>query len=163
MASGDSLGFWDALSSRPPGGGAPVITGINNDIVIMFDPASDNTTYFFGYLPSSYGGGNLQVHLFWNTTDDTADNIKIDVAFERRQPGTYDFDNGDDFGTDSSTLITVSDDTLLNTTMIVITAANAGTPVAGEPFRLRVRRDADDGTDTFADQWLLVGIKMLEA
>lgn len=163
MASGDSLGFWDALSSRPPGGGAPLISGINNDVVILFEADNDNTTYFYGFLPSSYAGGNVQIHLIWYATDAATDDIKIDVAFERRQPGTYDFDNGDDFGTDSSTLITVSDDTLLNTTMIVITAANAGTPVAGEPFRLRVRRDADDGTDTFADQWLLVGIKMLEA
>lgn len=163
MASGDSLGFWDALSSRPPGGGAPLISGINNDIVLLFDPDNDGTTYFYGFLPSNYAGGNLQVHVIWNTTDDTANDIKVDVAFERRQPGTYDFDNGDDFGTDSTTLITVSDDTLLHSTMIVITAANAGTPVAGEPFRLRVRRDADHGTDTFADQWLLVAVKLLEA
>ncbi len=162
MASGDSLAFWDALSSRPPGGGAATIAGVNNDVVLSFHPDDDKLTYFSGILPESYGGGDIEVHLY-HQTESGADDIKVDVAFERRQPGVYDFDNGEDFGTATSVLITATDPDLMFESTAVITAANAGTPLAGEPYRFSVMRDADDVTDTNTGLWNLIAVKLLEA
>ncbi len=163
MASGESLGVWDALSSRSPGGGAPSFFQFNAEPALLFAETLDKTTYFYGLLPTNYSGGDIEIHLFWNTSNNTANDIKIDAAFERRQPGVYNIDDGDSFGTASTVILTVADDNLLHEDTVTITAANAGTPVAGEPFRFSISRNGSDVADTFLHQWLLFAVALFEA
>lgn len=159
MASGDTLAVWDALSHRPPDTAAATYWKIDDDIVINFDDAADSTTYFVGVLPASYAGGDLNIRLFWSPVLSSG-NVKWDVAFERRQAGVFQLDTPN-FGAASTSTVAVSAAENVVVTTISITAANAGTPVAGEAFRISVLRDADVASD-MADSAYLFAVELLE-
>lgn len=166
MASGNSLGFWDALAQRPRiGAGTPPTYSLSSDdVVLSFDTAADNLTTFAGILPSNYGGGNLTVRLVWMTDDagTPGGNVKWDVAIERRQPTVYEIDNGPMFGTATSHTIAAAADFIIAETDFTITAANAGTPVAGEPFRISVKRDTGVGSN-YDEAAFVLQVELVEA
>lgn len=166
MASGNSLGSWDMLASRPRiGADTPPAYSVEfDDLLLKFDKAADNLTTFCGVLPSNYAGGNVKVRLTWMTTDDgtPGGNVKWDVAFERRQPTVYEVDNGAMFGTATSQTVAATADFIVKATEFTITAANAGTPVAGESFRISVKSDTSVGSP-YDDYPYLMQVELLEA
>jgi len=160
MAVGDTLGTWDALSHRPPDSSAATYWKVDDDIVINFDDGAVSATYFVGVLPANYAGGDLEIRLSWAPVLSSG-NVKWDVAFERRQPGVFQLDTPD-FGAASTDTEAVSAAENVIVTTVTITAANAGTPVAGEPFRFSVTRDTTVGSN-MADSAYLFAVELLEA
>lgn len=161
MATGDSLGSWDSLSQRPSTSGSPTYLLVLDDLLLGFANDADNTTYFGGVMPQTYTGGDLEVHLFWTPGDDSGV-VKWDVAFERRELTVYVVDDGPAFGTATTQSITATADYVLIETVFLITAANAGTIVAGEPFRISIKRDTSVGSN-MAEYALLSALELVEA
>lgn len=151
MASGDSLGQWDALGQRPRQGAStpPAYYIFTNDNVLLFDTAVDNDTCFLGVLPAFYSGGDIVLKLYWVTDDNGTPGgfVKWTVAFERRVIDTYEFDSGPMFGTPTSATVAATADFILKETSLTIFAADAGSPAAGDAFRISFKRDTSVGSN----------------
>lgn len=134
----------------------------NNQPYLAFDDTTQETAYFEGYLPDTYGGNGLTVTLVWLSEDQTTGDCVWQAAIERHQDDTTDLDS-DSFASDQSVTST--------------TASAAGEPqyatitftdgtqmdslAAGESFRLRIRRDPSNMADDLTNdaQLKIIAIK----
>ena len=119
-------------------------------LVLAFDASTQEGAVFRGVLPSQYAGGGLTLDLFWISASATSGDVKWDAAWEENDTNNNDLDS-DAFGT-ASTQTTTTNGTSgkVAKSTITISHANMGSPNAGDPFRLRVRRIAADAADTMA-------------
>lgn len=160
MASGDTLAVWEALSHRPPDTSAATYSKVDDDVVVNFDDAADSETFFLGVLPSNYAGGDIDIHIFW-TPVAASGNVKWLVKFERREAGVFELATPN-FGTASNATHAVAAANDVVKTTVSITAANAGSPAAGEAFRISVTRDTTVGSNS-ADSAYLFAVELAEA
>ncbi len=148
MANGDDLcylpaanGYGDNNNTRA----APVLR--NQHILAAFDDTTSEYWIFEGFMPSWYDGGNIGVTLHWIAATATSGDVVWAVAWERIQAGTTDIDS-DSFASETqntSTADTTSGETSQFTA--TFTQATADGIDAGEPFRLRVRRNPGHASD----------------
>lgn len=118
---------------------------------------------FTGYMPRSYAGGGITVQLHWMAATATAGTIGWDVSIERVSDSATDLDS-DSFAA-AQTVNAVE----VNATSGVPSTGSAAftngsqmdNVVAGDLFRLRVRRDV--ATDTAAGDAQLLGIEVRES
>jgi hypothetical protein len=113
-------------------------------------------------LPDSYAGGGLTVTIMFATTN-AANNVVWDAAIERIQEDTLDID-ADSFAavqsvtaTAPATLGFISFDDITFTS-----GAQMDSLAAGEPFRIKVRRDADNASDTCAGDGQIIRVVINE-
>jgi len=151
MASGDTLCVFTALCNEPPASAAATLDERNAHLVLDFDGASDEEAVFSGVMPANYSAATgLTVIIHCAFTSATSGSVRWQAAFERIDTSSLDIDadsfasfqsgGGSAPGT-SGQVIAVS---------IALTAgAQVDSLVAGEAFRLKIRRDADgtSGTD----------------
>lgn len=150
MASGDTMFVSVTGDSEPPASGYAQIDTRNAILVLAFDAATQEAAVFRGALPSTYGGGGVNVNLYWMGATATTGDVKWDAAWERGNENNNDFDS-DNFGTATAgTTTTNATSGKTAKTTLAISHANMGSPAAGDPFRLRVRRVAADAADTMA-------------
>lgn len=137
-----------------------------------FDAASDESVYLEGILPFEYtGAGSLKLRVIGcaNTTT-AADDARIDVATEFRTPGAGEAANADNFdGTPDSGTMTFSTTAYAHMAQtITLARVNSPfafiTPAAGDKFRIRVTRDANNGAslDDLASDLLLLAYEFYE-
>jgi hypothetical protein len=149
VASGDVLAIFDARMAVMPTTNYPQFVMRNLHPCLAFDTTTQETVYFEGYMPANYAGGNLVVICVWDAATATTGTIGWDVTFERQDAGTLDVD-ADSFATAQTiTAATVSGTSgVRSATQVTCTAGSTGTDsvAAGDPFRLRVRRDVANDT-----------------
>ncbi len=148
MASGNTLFACLPGDNNPPASAYAQIDTRNSADVLAFDAATQEGAVFRGVLPSHYAGGGLTLDIYWMAASATSADVKWDAAWEEGDPNNNDLD-ADNFGT-ASTVTTTTNGTsgkVVKST-ITITHANMGSPAAGDPFRLRIRRLAADAADT---------------
>lgn len=162
MASGDTLATFTAAANEPPASGYATLDTRNSHLVLDFDAASDEAAVFRGVLPSNYAGGGATVDVYWMATSATTGDVVWTAAWEENDPNNVDLD-ADSFGT-ASTVTTTTDGTsgqVVESTL-TITHANMGSPAAGDPFRLKITRNADDAADTMTGDAELIAIHCRE-
>lgn len=163
MAAGDTLAVFDALAGVPTQTNYAVFGIRNAQPHLAFSPTTDKMIDFRGVMPSSYSGGGVDVILHWRAAG-TSGNVVWTSAFERQADGGIDTDS-DDFAAANS--ITASAPTtsgvLKYTTIAHTNGAQMDSVVAGDVFRLRITRDADNGSDTLAADSQLVSVEIREA
>jgi hypothetical protein len=148
MAVGDTLGTWGPTAASPPAAGFATLDVRNGHVVLDFDAAADEAAIFSGLYPAHYGGGDLQVELLWAATSAISGAVQWNAAIEHTTSTDID---GDGFGAASTaTATTAATSGVLTKSTLTITAANAGDPVAGAAFRIKVTRDADNAADTMS-------------
>jgi hypothetical protein len=161
MALGDSLAAWGPLDASPPPSGFATLDVRNAHPVLDFDAGLDEAAIFEGVFPAHYGGGNLQIEIHWAATSATSGNVKWNVAIENTSDADID---GDGFGTESTaTASTTATSGGVAKTSLSVSAANAGSPQAGDAFRILVTRDGNDAADTMSGDAELVAIHLREA
>ena len=145
MASGDTLVSFTAAASIAPATNSGTFDTRNGRLVLDFDPSTVESTYFRGVLPSAYAGGTLDIKIHWMTAS-TSGNCRWEAQFERLEAGGPDQDS-DDFqaavAVDSAANATSGKSTLATITLTALDSA-----VAGDPFRLKIKRDAAHANDT---------------
>ena len=111
---------------------------------------------FSGVLPRQYSGLGLTVTLVWAATtppsgDPPTDRARWSVAVERLEPAGTSLDS-DSFAAAESVEATppTGSGKLQNTQLVLADGAAMDNLVAGEPFRLKVTREADDPGDTMS-------------
>lgn len=162
MASGDTLLLFHPYNNEPPATAYATLDTRNAHPTLDFDAATDEAAVFTAILPRNYAGGGVTVYLHVTDTNDTnaAHASYWDVSFERMT--ALDLD-ADDFAAVQSTHVHPN-----GTSGIPVIASIAFTDgaqmdsvAAGELFRLKVNRDANNGSDDWANdaELLMVEIK----
>lgn len=151
MASGDFMARFHPHSGTYPTSNFATPDQRNGHPVLDFDASTDETVYFTNVLPANYAGGGLTVHLSVAASTATSGASRWQVNIERVNSGGPDIDADSFSGTDGSVGITASGTSGIPTegTTTHSSGANMDSLAAGEPYRLRVKRDADgtSGTD----------------
>lgn len=132
--------------------------------VLLYDASTDEAAAWTGVLPATYAGGGLTVDLVWGSaTGATTGNCIWLVAIESTTPDA-DSMNTDNFGADNT--VTDAAPTSANTSVtaqVTFTdGADMGSLAAGEMYRIRVTRDADNVSDTLAGDAELYAVYVRE-
>lgn len=150
MASGQYLRTFGALDNEPPASNPAIPVKRNSHWGLSFDASTNQSAVFADVLPSNYAGGGLTMTLHWGANGATSGNVIWNVAVER-VGATQDQDSDGFSSVQTSTVAVPGTDGLLKTTAIAFTSgAQMDSLVAGERYRVKVTRDAANGSDTAA-------------
>ena len=153
---------WTAMDNHPPASNYATLDTRNAHPVLDFDTSTQEAAIFAGALPPDYAGGGVTISLYCALTTATSGTVGWDVAFERIDASSLDLD-ADSFGTATTvTAATVpgTSGQVLKMSVNVSDGADMDSLVAGEAFRLRIRRDV--ANDTAAGDAELLRVLMVE-
>ena len=159
MASGNTLAVFMPYQNEPPAASYATLDLRNGQPVLDFDGSADEEAVFSSIVPSHYAAGGFTVLLHWLFTSATSGTANIEVSVER---GSTDVD-ADSFATMTDGSVTPNGTSGIETVQTVA-LANMDSIVAGDHFRLKVRRDADgtNGTDDITTDAELRSIEVRE-
>lgn len=157
---------WEAPEVTLPSSAFAEFATQNNRPVNAFDAGSDESVILEGVVPAEFtGSGTLKLRLLAmaNTTT-AADDARIDAVTEFRTPGANEGGGSDNFdGTADSGTFTFGT-VAYAVVALIITLTPATTPAAGDKFRIKVTRDADNGggLDSLAVDLLVLAYEFYE-
>lgn len=160
MAAGDTLIILGPYHNEPPATAYATLDTRNLHAVLDYDNTTDEAAVFSAVLPRSYAGGGLTVYLHWMATTAITGNVVWTAEIERCNT---------DLDADSFAAAQSVTDTCNGTSGIIEVASIAFTDgaqmdslAAGEVFRIKVSRDADNGADTLVGDAELVAVEIRE-
>jgi len=161
MASGDTLLAFSPLANEPPGGSYATLDTRNLQPVLDFIDSADYYAVFSGILPRNYAGSGITVTLWCMMTSATSGNVVMQAAIERRNTDA----DSDSFAAAQSSAATAVNGTSgipFAVTVAFTDGAQMDSLAAGEPFRIKVNRDADNGSDTASGDLELLMVEIKE-
>lgn len=163
MASGDTLFVLHPYMNEPPAAAFATLDARNQRPRLDFDDTTDEAAVFSYIMPQNYSGQGLLVILhITDTADTTAAHASYwDVSFEN---GTGLDQDSDSFDSAQSNHAHPNGTSGIDTTCeISFTNAQIDGIAAGDPFRIKVVRDADNGSDDWSGDAELTGVEVREA
>jgi len=141
-----------ATDNQPTASAFATLDTRNSIAVLDFDDATDESAVFVSIIPEAASlGSGLKIRLHWMATTATSGNVVWDVSLERM---TTDLDS-DSFDTIASgTAAANGTSGILTVTEITLTTIDSVT--AGDGYRLKVTRDANNASDTMTGDAELV-------
>lgn len=164
MASNNTLCIFMPNDNEPPATNYATLDTRNGHPVLDFDQTTDESAIFSAVMPRSYGNSGVSVYLHVSATGITTGSYIFDVAFERIGDGQQDVDS-DGFATAQSLAATAvpGTDGFVGIVSIPFTdGALMDGVTAGELFRLKVTRDADNLSDDAAADIELHAVEIRE-
>lgn len=149
------------LHNQPPASNYATVDTRNSIMVLEFDAATDESAVFVGVIPEAASlGSGLKIRIHWMADTATSGTCRWGVQIERMNTDE-DSDSFDTAATAGSTTNGTSG--IITTTEITITTIDS--VAAGEPYRLKVFRDADgtSGTDDMTGDAQLVAVEVRSA
>lgn len=163
MSSGDTLLIFTPWANEPPVANFATIDKRNAHPVLDFDAATDEHAIFTSIMPRNYAGGGLTVYIHWAATTATTGNVVWNAAFERIGEGSQDIDSDGFASAQAATATAPGTSGNVDIQAITFTdGAQMDNIAAGESFRLRITRDADNGSDTMTGDAELVAVEIKE-
>lgn len=163
MASGNSLVAFRATANHPPASAYATPDTRNSHPVLDFDAATDESAIFGGVLPRHYSGGGVTVRLGWLASSATTGDVVWNGAFERHDDDVTDLDADSFAAAQAATATTASGSGEVQYTDIAFTdGAQMDSLAAGESFRLKITRDADNVSDTMTGDAELLSVEIRE-
>jgi hypothetical protein len=160
MASGDTLAVFAPDHNQPPTSNFASLDTRNAILVLDFDDSTDESAIFLSILPRNYSGNGLTVDIDWVATTATTGDCVWQGAFERMNT---DIDSDSFASANSSTSTTSGTSGVITRTSIAFTnGAQIDSLAAGEPFRLRINRDANSGSDTMVGDAEMICVQLRE-
>jgi hypothetical protein len=161
-ASGGSKTYavFTAEHNQPPATAFATLDTRNSIAVLDFDAATDESAVFVGVIPEGASlGSGLKVFIHWMASTATSGNCRWGVQFEK---------SGTDLDSDSFDTATEAHSAANGTsgieTVTEITATAIDSLAAGDRFRLKVFRNADDATnDTMTGDAELIAVEVRSA
>ena len=128
--------------------------------MITFDTTTQETIFWTRVLPADDPGAGIVVTLYVAAQSATSGTIGWDVAFERVDAGGLDVDS-DSFATAKTITAATVPGTAGVTMTQTVTFSNSEIDglVAGEMFRIRIRRDVSNDTATGDAHLLMVNLR----
>ena len=145
--------------NQPPATAFATLDTRNSILVLDFDDATDESAIFVSVIPEAASlGSGLKIRLHWMATTATSGNCVWDVSLERMNT---DLDS-DSFNTIASATAAANGTSgILTITEITLTTIDSVT--AGDGYRLKVNRDANNGSDTMSGDAELVVVEVRSA
>jgi len=165
MASGDTLLVFTPYHNEPPASLYATLDLRNSRPVLDFDGTADEEAVFTAVLPRHYAGGGLTAALLVAFTSATSGTSRWQAAIERVDVDGLDTDTDSFASFQSNGLTAPGVSGRVGLCEIALTpGSQMDSLVAGELFRLRIRRDADgtSGTDDIATDAELVAVELRE-
>lgn len=152
--------FTAAKDNQPPATAFATLDTRNSIAVLDFDAAVDESAIFSGVIPENANlASGLQIRLAWMATSATSGNCRWGVQIER---GTTDL-NSDSFDTATEATGTANATSGIPTYTGITTTAIDGL-TAGDTFRIKIYRNADDATnDTMTGDAELIAVEVRSA
>ena len=145
--------------NQPPATDFATLDTRNSILVLDFDDGDDESAIFVGVIPEAASlGSGLKIRLHWAATDATSGDCVWDVSLERMNTD-LDTDSFDTIA--SATAATNGTSGILTVTEITLTTIDSVT--AGDGYRLKVTRDATNGSDTMSGDAELVVVEVRSA
>lgn len=162
MASGDTLLSFGPLSNQPPASGYATLDTRNSIPVLDFDAASIESAVFSGSMPENYSDATgITIEIDWTASSATSGNVIWGIGLERGVGQDIDSDGFASNVTAAGAANGTSG--IQTTTSIALTkGAQMDSVVAGDRFRLRLQRIANDGGDTMTGDAELLAIRIIE-
>lgn len=163
MASTDTLVVFTPFNNEPPAAAYATLDIRNSHPVLDFDGATDEEAVFRAIMPDHYAGGGLTVKVHVAFTSATSGTANIECHLERVTGLDIDADSFaamQDVGVTANG--TAGIEVVGNITFT--SGAQMDSIVAGDLFRLKIRRDADgtNGTDDVTTDMELLAIEVTE-
>lgn len=153
-----------ALNNQPPSSNFATLDTRNGIAVLDFDASTDESAIFLGILPSDYNvATGLTVDIDWMATSATSGTCRWEASFERMNT---DEDSDSFAAANSAGTVTSGTSGIINRTSITfVHGSEMDSLAAGEPFRLKITRDANGttGTDDMAGDSELVAVRVRES
>lgn len=163
MASTNFMAVFTPLSNEPPASAYATLDTRNSVPVLDFDDSTDESAVFGGVLPNNYAGGGLTVTIVWMATSATTGDVVWNADIERHQDDAFDIDSDGFAGANAATGTTASASGEQQYTNITFTdGADMDSLAAGESFRIKVTRDADNASDTMSGDAELLRVVVKE-
>jgi len=146
------------LDNQPPASNYATIDTRNGLMVLEFDAATDESAVFVGIMPQTTSlSSGLKIRINWIADTATTGTCRWGAQIERMNTD-LDSDSFDTASTAGSTTNATSG--IITTTEISITTIDS--LAVGEPFRLKIYRDADgtSGTDDMTGDAQLVSVEI---
>jgi len=149
MASGDVLAKFFPGQQEPLASGFAAPSPRNAHLIILYDDTTDERSVFKDVL-KNYAGGGFTVDVLFAMSTATTGNIVVQVAIERIGEEVLDIDTDSFAAYQTSGAIAVPGTSgFLKKAIVTLTnGAQIDSLLNGEPFRIDVRRDADDTSAT---------------
>lgn len=160
MASGQTLVVFGAASNQPPASAYATPDVRNSILVLDFDAATAESAVFVGVLPRNYAGGGLTVTGHVMHSSATTGSSRWLVSFERMNTDL----DADSFAATGAALAAANATSGIISTFVIAFTDGAAMDglLAGEPFRLKVTRDAANAADDAAGDAELVAVEIKE-
>lgn len=162
MASGNTLLTFTPLSSIAPSSLYANFNTRNGHLVLEFDASVDWATFFENILPRHYAGGGLTLYLHWMAATATTGNVIWNAAFEALSAQDADSDGFASAQASSADACNGTSGIESISTITFTNGAQMDSIAAGESFRLKISRDADNGSDTMAGLAQLTRVEIKE-
>jgi hypothetical protein len=147
MASGETLQIFHPYNNEPPSTNYATLDTRNNHPILNFDKDTDESAIFSSILPRNYADGGITVYIHWSADGVTINDVVWDVSFER-------IGTAQDLDVDSFAAVQSVTDTAPGTDGFVAIAnipftngAQMDSIAIGEEYRLKITRDANNGSD----------------
>jgi hypothetical protein len=162
MASGDTLLVFTPNGYEAPASAFSQLDSRNAHPVVAFDASSKEGALFTGIMPHNYGGGGVNVILWWISASATTGAVVWNSSFERNDTGTN--VTSDHFATAQAVTTTTAGTSGLpvSSTIAHSSGAQMSSVVAGDQFRIKIERDAANASDTMSGDAQLMAIEIRE-
>ena len=145
--------------NQPPATAFATLDTRNSVAVLDFDATTDESAIFLGIIPEAASlGSGLKIRLDWTATAATSGDCVWDASLERMNT---DIDS-DSFDTIAS-VTTTTDATSGVPNYSEITLTTIDSVTAGDGFRLKINRDANNGSDTMTGDAELIAVEVRSA
>ena len=162
MASGDTLLLFVPASADYPTSNAAAINARNTHLMHQFDSGTDESVIFPFVLPRHYAGGGLTVYLHWSGETATSGNVVWNAAFERVGDGSQDIDSTSFASVQAVTDAAPGTSGFVTPAIITFTNGQIDGLLVGEMGRIKITRDANNGSDTMSNDAELHRVEIKE-
>jgi len=159
-SGGSFLGSFDANDATFPSSAPAVASSRNAHPILAFDDATDEFVVFSSVMSTDYTGSNINVNIDWAAETAITGDVVWGVEFERLNAGGSDIDSDSFAAIQTETDTTAGTSGVITRTTITLTSAEADGMVAGDAFRMRISRDANNGGDTMTDDAQILQISL---
>jgi len=151
-----TLAVFNAMDNQPPATAFATLDTRNSIALLDFDDTTNENAIFLGVIPQgAILTSGLKIRLVWTATTATSGACVWDASLERM---TTDIDT-DSFDTAASiTATTNATSGVPNYSTITLTTIDS--LAAGDGFRLKINRDANNASDTMVGDAELIAVEV---
>lgn len=145
--------------NQPPSTAFATLDTRNSIAVLDFDATTDESAIFLGIIPEAASlGSGLKIRIVWTAATATSGACVWDASLERMNTDI----DADSFSTIASvTTTTNATSGVPNYSEIMLTTIDS--VIAGDGFRLKINRDANNASDTMTGDAELIAVEVRSA